>query len=70
MTQILAITAPIYVIIAVGFFAVRSGLFSKADNQALGRFVLYFCVPPLLFRVFAQRSLGEVLNTTYLAAYA
>ena len=58
MTEILAITAPSYVIIAVGFFAVRSGLFSKADNHAVGRFVPYFCVPPLLFRAFAQRSLA------------
>jgi malonate transporter and related proteins len=70
MTQILSVTAPIYILIAVGFLAVRSGLLSKTDNQALGRFVLYFCVPPLLFRAFAQRSLGEVVNFSFLAAYA
>lgn len=70
MTNILSITAPIYILIGVGFVAVRSGLLSKADNQGLGRFVLYFCVPPLLFRAFAQRSLGEVVNFPFLAAYA
>ena len=70
MTQILAVTAPIYILIAVGFFAVRSGLLSKADNQGLGRFVLYFCVPPLLFRAFAQRKLGDVVNFPFLATYA
>lgn len=70
MTNILSVTAPIYILIGVGFVAVRSGLLSKADNQALGRFVLYFCVPPLLFRAFAQRSLGEVVSFPFLAAYA
>ena len=59
MTNILSITAPIYILTGVGFVAVRSGLLSKADNQGLGRFVLYFCVPPLLFRAFAQRSLAR-----------
>ncbi len=70
MTQIVSVTAPIYILIAVGFLAVRSGLLSKADNQGLGRFVLYFCVPPLLFRAFAQRKVGEVVNFPFLAAYA
>lgn len=70
MTSILSVTTPIYILIGVGFLAVRSGLLSKADNQALGRFVLYFCVPPLLFRAFAQRTLGDVINFPFLAAYA
>jgi malonate transporter and related proteins len=70
MTGILSVTTPIYILIAVGFTAVRSGLLSKADNQGLGRFVLYFCVPPLLFRAFSQRKLVEVVNVPFLASYA
>jgi len=54
---------------AIGYVAVRSGLLSKADNQALGRFVLYFCIPALLFHAFAQRRLGEVFDASYLTAY-
>ncbi len=70
MTQVLPVTAPMYTLIAIGFLAVRSGLLSKTHNQGLGRFVLYCCVRPPLFRAFAQRKLGEVVNFTFLAAYA
>ncbi len=69
MLAILAVTAPIFVLMAIGYLAVRSGLLSKTDNQALGRFVLYFCIPALLFRAFAQRRLGEVFDAGYLIAY-
>ena len=69
MTQILLATAPIYILIAVGFLAARSGL-SKADKQGFGRFVLYLCVPPLLSRALAQRKLGEVINFPFLVAYS
>lgn len=70
MQQILAITTPIYLIIAAGFLAVRFGLFTKPDMRVLGRFTIQFCMPALIFRALSQRSLGEVLNTHYLVAYA
>lgn len=70
MLNILAITGPVYLIIAAGFLAVRFGLFSKPDIRVLGRFVRDFCIPALLFQALSQRSLGEVLNGVYLLAYA
>ena len=70
MLQILAVTGPIYLIIAAGFLSVRGGLFTKADVRVLGRFVIGFCLPALLFNALSQRDLGEVLNGTYLVAYA
>jgi malonate transporter and related proteins len=70
MLNILAVTGPIYLIIGAGFLAVRLGLFSKPDIRVLGRFVLYFCLPALVFQALAQRSLAEVLDGSYLAAYA
>ena len=70
MLQILNITAPIYLIIAAGFLAVRFGLFSKDDTRVMGRFVIQFCVPALIFRALSQRPLQDVLNAPYLAGYA
>jgi malonate transporter len=70
MLQILAITAPIYLIIAAGFLSVRFGLFSKPDMRVLGRFVINFCLPALIFNALSKRPLGEVLNGPYLLAYA
>ncbi len=70
MLHILNITAPIYLIIAAGFLAVRLGLFSKDDTRVLGRFVIQFCVPALIFHALSQRSFGEILNASFLMAYA
>lgn len=70
MLQILLVTAPIYLIITAGFLAVRFGLFTKDEARVLGRFVVNFCVPALIFHALSQRTLSEVLNGPYLAAYA
>jgi malonate transporter and related proteins len=70
MLNILTITGPIYLIIGAGFLAVRFGLFTKPDVRVMGRFVIGFCIPALLFQALSQRSLGEVVNATYLVAYA
>ena len=69
MLHILSITGPIYLIIAAGFLTVRSGVFEPPDMRVLGRFVINFSLPALLFRAISQRPLGEVLNGVYLLAY-
>ncbi len=70
MLDILAITGPIYLIIATGFLCTRWGLFSKADMRVFGKFVLNIALPALLFNALAQRPLREVMHADYLAAYA
>ena len=47
MLNVLAVTAPIYLLIAVGFLAVRRGVFQRSDMQLLGRLL----VPLLLLRL-------------------
>ena len=70
MSNVLAITGPIYLSIAVGFVATRSGFMSKVDAQVLGRFVLSFALPAMLFNALASRDFQEVIHPVYLAAYA
>jgi malonate transporter and related proteins len=70
MLSILAITGPIYIVIALGFVAGRSGLFSRADMRVLGKFVINFALPALLFTALSQRQVADILNVRYLAAYA
>jgi malonate transporter and related proteins len=65
----LSITAPIYFLIASGYLAGRLGMFSKDDMRMLGKFVLNFALPALLFRTLSQRSMAEMLNGWYLVAY-
>jgi malonate transporter len=69
MIDILSITGPIYFIIALGFAATRLGRFNKADMGVLGKFVINFALPALLFNSLAQRPIGEILNGSYLLAY-
>jgi len=69
MLNILTITGPIYLSIGLGFIATRRGMFSKLDGQVLGRFVLNFALPAMLFNALSQRNFAEVMNADYLIAY-
>ncbi len=69
MLDILAITGPTYIIIALGYLCTRGGLFSKMDMRVFGKFVLNIALPALLFNALAQRSLRQVMHTDYLLAY-
>jgi predicted permease len=68
VTDILSITAPIYLIIGLGWLAVRRHLFDKTDLRVLGRFVVQIALPALLFRALASRPLRELLDIGYLLA--
>jgi len=71
--DILAITGPIFLLIGLGYGAVRAGWFDRALLPALARFVIAFALPALIFRALGQRSLAEVVNGDsgrYLLAYA
>lgn len=70
MSDVLAIIVPIYLLIGLGYAAGRAGVFGSTELRVLGRFVLLFCLPALLFDAVSRRRLDEVLNPAYLAAYA
>lgn len=68
--EILSITGPIYLAIALGYACTRLGLFGKADMTVFGKFTLQLSLPALLFNALSQRPLGEILNGPYMAVYA
>lgn len=70
MLDILAITSPIYITILIGFFSTRFGWFDKAAMRNFGAFVIKLALPALVFNALAQRRIGEILNVSYLFAYA
>ena len=70
MLDILGITGPIYITILFGYLATRQGLFAKADMQVFGKFVINLALPAMLFNALAQRRLGEIINLSYILAYA
>ncbi|MEO8280920.1 MAG: AEC family transporter [Ideonella sp.] len=70
MLSVISLTAPIYLLIAVGFVAGRLGWMSGPDMRVLGRFVVQFCVPALLFRAITKQSIRNVVHVDYLMVYA
>jgi malonate transporter and related proteins len=69
MLDILAMTAPIYFSMAVGFAATRCGLFGKDDRLVFNRFIINLAAPALLFKALAESPIADVLNFDYILAY-
>lgn len=69
MLAILGITAPIFILIAIGFFASRSGMISRDQIAGMGRFVITFALPALVIRAMLERPLAEVMDWSYMLAY-
>src|SRR3981081_3354845 len=70
MLQVLAITGPIYLVIALGFLAGHFGIFSKPDIRVLGTYVAKFALPALIFTALSQRPISDILNGRYVLDYA
>lgn len=70
MLDILAITGPIFLCIALGYLTTRGDLFDRGDMRVFGKFLINLALPALLFNALSQRSVGEIFNGPYLAAYA
>lgn len=70
MLDILLITAPIYLIMGLGFGAVRWGLFEKSDMRLIGRLLVLIILPVMVFRTISRYDIGDILQLDYLAVYA
>lgn len=68
--QVLAITAPIFIIIGFGFFASRWGLVNREQIRGIGTFVVTFAMPALMIKALSERPIAQVLDPGYLTAYA
>ncbi|MFF7706651.1 AEC family transporter [Pseudomonas sp. NPDC007930] len=70
MFEVLGITAPIFILIGLGFLGRRFGWLSQEQVRGLGVFVINLALPALVIEALGQRPIREVLNPHYLAAYA
>ena len=69
MLAIVSVTSPIFLLIALGFAAVRAGWIPREGALAMGRYALSFALPALLFNTLAQRPLDQILVPAFLLAY-
>jgi len=70
LLTILGITGPIFLIVGVGFAAVRHGLLTRAEMRPLGVFVINVALPALLFKAMSARALGDLVDGHLLLVYA
>ncbi len=70
MLSVLSITAPIFILIGLGYLAVKSGILPAAAAPGMGRFVLYFSLPALIFGTLSRMEFSEVIEPSYLLVYA
>jgi len=69
MSQIFAITFPIYAAIAIGYLIVARGWFSASEMRVLGKYVLNIALPALLFNAVASRSIIDVFYPGYMLVF-
>ena len=69
MLTVLATISPIFILIALGYFAVRSDLMPADMIPGLGRLVLYFTLPALIFSTLIKIDFTQVLEPLFLLAY-
>ena len=69
MSQVFAITFPIYAAIAIGYLIVAKGWFSADEMRVLGKYVLNIALPALLFNAIASRNISEVFHPGYMVIY-
>ena len=69
MLQVLTIILPIFLLIGIGFAAIRGGIFEAKDMRVLGAFTITFAMPALIIRTFALNPIREVIETRFLVGY-
>ncbi len=69
MIEVLSVTLPIYLIIAAGFAAVRSGYVAADDVRALGRVVLRVCMPATIFIAIVRTPVADTLRWDFVLGY-
>lgn len=69
MLEIFAITAPIFLLIGIGYLAMLLRIANRERVQGVATFVLYIALPALVIRALTQSPIEEVFNLPYLLAY-
>ena len=67
--SVLQIVAPVFVIIAAGYSALRVGYLVATTLAGLSDFVIKVALPALVFNALASAPVGQTMDARYLAGY-
>ncbi|UUX96098.1 AEC family transporter [Aquabacterium sp. J223] len=70
MVHVLAVTAPFFALVLIGWWAARRGVVPAAAVPGLNGFVLFFALPCMLMRFGMATPLERLLDPWVLAVYA
>ncbi|MBU2966039.1 AEC family transporter [Amphritea sp. 2_MG-2023] len=70
MLTMIGITAPIFLLILVGYIVSRVGIIPRESLPGMSSFVLYLALPVLIFHKLTQMDLGTIVDSQYLLVYA
>lgn len=68
--EVVSTTAPIFLLLAIGYLACRINLMPAASLQGMGKSVLYVMLPALIFNSLHKLELDEIINLRFLGSYA
>ncbi|MSR15950.1 MAG: AEC family transporter [Gammaproteobacteria bacterium] len=69
MSLVLAVIAPVFGAVGLGFVLLRAGIFDSGTSDGLAKFVYYVAIPALLFRSLARADLPDTLPWDLLIAF-
>ncbi|MDZ4137194.1 MAG: AEC family transporter [Paracoccaceae bacterium] len=69
MSAVLAITLPIYLIIALGFCVTKAGYVDASDIRAVGKLVMRVCMPAMIFLAISRTPITAVLRPDFALSY-
>lgn len=70
MAELFFLILPLYLLIGLGFIAVRARILPENSIPSLGSFVLNLALPALIVNALMGQNIQETFNAGYLAAYA
>lgn len=70
MLTMIGITAPIFLLILVGYIASRTEIIPRESLPGMSSFVLYLALPVLIFHKLTQMDIGQIVDRQYLMVYA
>lgn len=68
MSSVISVVLPIFGLILVGYLCRRTGRLGETAASELNRFVVWLCLPALLFRTTATASWVEIWHPGFIAA--
>lgn len=69
MLSTLGLIAPIFILIALGYAAAARHILSQTALRGMGRFVVAFCLPALIFQAIVSQPIAKVINPAYFFGY-